>query len=159
MKNLLRTGVILLLLLAGRTQAQDADHSKFASVDIHSNAVCDMCQTTIQTEMLYVKGVQAVKVNLETNTIHVDYKANRTDPDKLRQAISKLGYMADNVMPDAEARKALPDCCQKEGCGLPGEKKEADAPAPPPAPPVAAPEEPVAPAPPVAPAEPTGPQR
>ena len=81
MKNLLKTGAFLLLLVAGRTYAQDADNSKFASVDIHSNAVCDMCQTTIQTEMLYVKGVQAVKVDLETNTIHVDYKANKTDPD------------------------------------------------------------------------------
>ncbi len=156
MKNLLKTGAFLLLLLAGRTYAQDADNSKFASVDIHSNAVCDMCQTTIQTEMLYVKGVQTVKVDLETNTIHVDYKANKTDPDKLRQAISKLGYMADNVMPDAEARKALPDCCQAEGCGLPGEKKAEAAPAMPPAPPAAAPEEPAAP--PAAPVEPTEPQ-
>ena len=157
MKNLLRTGAFLLLLVAGRTQAQDADHSKFASVDIHSNAVCDMCQTTIQTEMLYVKGVQAVKVNLETNTIHVDYRANKTDPDKLRQAISKLGYMADNVMPNAEARKALPDCCLAEGCGLPGEKKAEAAPAVPPAPPApltVAPEEPAAPPAPTEPMEP-----
>lgn len=158
MKNLLRTGVFLLLLVAGRTQAQDADQSNYASLDIHSNAVCDMCQNTIQTEMLYVKGVQAVKVDLETNTIHVDYKAKKTDPDKLRQAVAKLGYMADNLMPDPEARKALPDCCQKEGCGLPGAKKKeaaAAAPTTPPTPPALAPEEPAAPP---APAEPTEPQ-
>lgn len=148
--------MLLLMLVAVRTHAQDADHSKFASVDIHSNAVCDMCQTTIQTEMLYVKGVQAVKVNLETNTIHVDYKANKTDPDKLRQAVAKLGYMADNVMPDAAARKALPDCCQAEGCGLPAEKKAEAAPAVLPMPPTAAPQEPVTP--PAAPAEPTEPE-
>lgn len=143
MKNILKTGAFLLLLVAGRTQAQDADHSKLAAVDIHSNAVCDMCQNTIQTEMLYVKGVQAVKVNLETNTIHVDYKPGKTDPDKLRQAVAKLGYMADDLMPDPEARKALPDCCQAEGCGLPSEKKtEHVAPAPPVP---AAPEEPAVP--------------
>lgn len=158
MKNLLKTGAFLLLLVAGRTYAQNADNSKFASVDIHSNAVCDMCQTTIQTEMLYVKGVQAVKVDLEANTIHVDYKANKTDPDKLRQAISKLGYMADSVMPDPEARKALPDCCQKEGCGLPGEKKEVAAPAEQITPTAVEPEAPAAPPVPEAPAEPTEPQ-
>ena len=143
MKNLLRISALLLLLVGARTYAQDADHSKFASVDIHSNAVCDMCVTTIQTEMLYVKGVQAVKVNLDSNTIHVDYKPNKTNPDNLRQAVAKLGYMADGLMPDPEARKALPDCCQAEGCGMPGENKaEHEAPAPPVPP---APEEPAAP--------------
>ncbi|MGV9011400.1 MAG: heavy-metal-associated domain-containing protein [Flavobacteriales bacterium] len=158
MKNLLKTGAFLLLLVAGQTQAQDADHSKLTSVDIHTNAVCDMCQTTIQTEMLYVKGVQAVNVDLEANIIHVDYKANKTDPDKLREAVAKLGYMADNLMPDPEARKALPDCCQKEGCGMPGMHKEEAAPVTAPAPTTAAPEESLAPTAPAAPAEPVEPQ-
>ena len=143
MKNLLRISALLLLLVGARTYAQDADHSKLGSVDIHSNAVCDMCVTTIQTEMLYVKGVQAVKVNLDANTIHVDYKATKTNPDKLRQAVAKLGYMADDVMPDAAARKALPDCCQAEGCGLPSEKNAEHAAPAPPTPPT--PEEPAAP--------------
>lgn len=143
MKNLLRISALLLLLVGARTYAQDADHSKYASLDIHSNAVCDMCETTIETEMLYVKGVQAVKVNLDSNTIHVDYKPNKTNPDKLRQAVAKLGYMADDLMPDPEARKALPDCCQAEGCGMPSEKEEEHAAPAPPTP--SAPEEPAAP--------------
>lgn len=120
MKNTLKTVVLLMLLLAvPRTYAQHTDHGKFASLDIRSNAVCDMCVTTIETEMLYVKGVQKVRVDMDANLIHVDYRPNRTDPDKLRKAISDLGYMADDVPPDPEARKALPDCCQDEGCGLP----------------------------------------
>jgi len=143
MKNRMRTTAFLLLFAAASTYAQDADHGKFASVDIHSNAVCDMCETTIETEMLYVKGVQAVKVDLATNIIHVEYKAKKTNPDELREAVSKLGYLADNLMPDPEARKALPDCCQKEGCGMPGETKGEAAPPTPAAP--SAPAEPVAP--------------
>ena len=122
MKTLMRTLMLCLLLVATRSHAQDADHSKYASVDIHTNAVCDDCKHTIQTEMLYVKGVQAVTVDLATNTIHVDYKASKTDPDKLRTAVSQLGYMADSLMPDMEARKALPACCQAEGCGMPASK-------------------------------------
>ena len=141
MKNLLRTTAVLLLLVAAKTHAQDVNNDKFTGLDIHTNAVCDMCQNTIQTEMLYVKGVQAVKVDLTANIIHVDYKASKTDPDKLRHAVAKLGYMADDLMPDPEARKALPACCQKEGCGMPGENKgEVEAPAPPTPP---APTEPV----------------
>jgi hypothetical protein len=49
----------------------------------------------------------------------VDYDAKRTDPDKLRTAVTKLGYSADGALPDPKARKALPACCQQEGCGLP----------------------------------------
>lgn len=120
--NLLRMLALLLLFAGTGAYAQDDQHGKFASVDIRSNAVCDMCVTTIETEMLYVKGVQQVRVDMEANLIHVDYRPNRTDPDKLRKAISDLGYMADDVPPDPEARKALPDCCQDEGCGLPAEK-------------------------------------
>ncbi|MFZ1615794.1 MAG: cation transporter [Flavobacteriales bacterium] len=158
MKNLLKTGAFLLLLVAGRIQAQDVDNSKLASVDIHTNAVCDMCQTTIQTEMLYVKGVQAVNVDLAANIIHVDYKANKTNADKLREAVAKLGYMADNLMPDPEARKALPECCQKEGCGMPGMHKEEAMPAAPPVPKAEELEVPSAPTAPAVPAEPAEPQ-
>jgi copper chaperone CopZ len=124
MKTLMRTLMMCLLLVATRSHAQDADSSKFASVDIHTNAVCDDCQHRIQTEMLYVKGVQAVHVDLATNTIHVDYKANKTDPDKLRTAVTEIGYMADNLPPDPKARKALPDCCQSAHCDMPGSKKQ-----------------------------------
>lgn len=120
MKNSLKTILLPLLLAAAPLlHAQHQDHGKFAALDIRSNAVCDMCVTTIETEMLYVKGVQKVRVDMDANIIHVDYRPNRTDPDKLRKAISDLGYMADDVPPDPEARKALPDCCQDEGCGLP----------------------------------------
>lgn len=124
MKTLMRTLMMCLLLVATRSHAQDTDHSKYASVDIHTNAVCDDCQHRIQTEMLYVKGVQAVTVDLATNTIHVDYKANKTDPDKLRTAVTQIGYMADNMPPDPKARKALPDCCQSAHCDMPGSKKQ-----------------------------------
>ena len=45
------------------------------------------------------------------------------DFQSVRVAITKLGYAADSLPPDAKARKELPACCQKEGCGLPVEKK------------------------------------
>jgi copper chaperone CopZ len=97
-------------------------------VDIHTNAVCNDCKHRIETEMLYEKGVQKVTVDLDKEIIHVEYKAKKTDPDKLRQAVSKIGYLADDVQPDAKARAALPSCCQMT-------REEHDAaPAPAPAP-------------------------
>ncbi|MBS1583485.1 MAG: cation transporter [Bacteroidetes bacterium] len=116
MNKLLMTA-LLPLFLAGATNAQDK--KPLAGVDIHTNAVCDMCKSTIEKELVYEKGVKGVHVDLAANVIHVDYDAKRTDPDKLRTAVTKLGYSADGTAPDAEARKALPACCQKEGCGMP----------------------------------------
>ncbi|MBS1546225.1 MAG: heavy-metal-associated domain-containing protein [Bacteroidetes bacterium] len=120
MKTTLRTLAFLLLAATvGSAWAQD-DHGKFASVDIHTNAVCNDCKHRIETEMLYAKGVQSVTVDLDKEIIHVDYKAKKTDPAKLREAVSKIGYLADDVQPDPAARKALPSCCQMT-------KKEHDA--------------------------------
>lgn len=111
MKNLIKGITFLLLAATVPVQAQD-QHSKFASVDIHTNAVCDDCKHRIESEMLYAKGVQSVNVDLDKEIIHVEYKAQKTDPAKLREAVSKIGYLADDVQPDPKAREALPACCQ-----------------------------------------------
>ncbi|MBK9760349.1 MAG: heavy-metal-associated domain-containing protein [Flavobacteriales bacterium] len=86
---------------------------------IHTNAVCDMCKETIETELLYEKGVKAVELDLEKNLIYVEVDHKKTNVEKIRTAITKLGYAADSMVPDKAARENLPDCCKKEGCGLP----------------------------------------
>ncbi len=104
------------LFLGARLSGQD---QKLAHIDVRTNAVCDMCVRTIETEMLYEKGVKEVHVDLEANMIHVSVDPKKTDVQKVRTAISKLGYSADDLGPDMAAREKLPDCCKKEGCGLP----------------------------------------
>lgn len=110
MKNILKTIVMALVLMGGTVHAQD----KFAQLDIRSNPVCDQCKHTLETEMLYVKGVHAVSVDVDAKIIHVEYRPKKTNPEKLRQAVSKIGYEADGLAPDMKARKALPACCQLE---------------------------------------------
>ena len=55
----------------------------------------------------------------KTAKLTINYDAKKTNPDQLRQQISKLGYNADNVKADAAARAKLPACCrvEKSGCG------------------------------------------
>ncbi len=120
LKNLFNgLAAIALLATAHRAQAQGDD--KLASVDIHTNAVCGDCKERIESEMIYVKGVRSVKVDLTNENIHVEYKAQKTDPAKLREAVAKIGYLADGVQPDPTARAALPACCRMT-------KEEHDAP-------------------------------
>lgn len=115
MKQLLP--LLMLLLSAGSLRAQDPDG--LVALNIRTNAVCDMCVNTIQSELIYEKGVKAVVMDLDSNIVRVRIDPKRTDADKVRKALAGLGYAADDLLPDAKARAALPACCQKEGCGLP----------------------------------------
>lgn len=89
------------------------------AVAIRTNAVCDMCKKTIETELVYEKGVKAVELDLARNLILVDFDTKKTDLAHIERAIAALGYAANDLSPDTAARKNLPECCRKEGCGLP----------------------------------------
>lgn len=118
----------LTVLLAGlNLAAQDADvqatrDKKLAHLDIHTSTVCDMCEKTIEENLIYEKGVKKVDVDLAKSEIHVEYDPKKNSPEALRVAVSKLGYMADEIPGDEAAFKKLPLCCQKEGCGKPAVK-------------------------------------
>lgn len=112
--------IVLALLIGMRVSAQ----KKTEHIDIVSSTVCDMCKETIEKEMIYEKGVKKVSVDLATSSVHVEYDAKKSTPEKLRAALIKLGYAADGVPGDPKAFAKLPACCQKEGCGkLPTEPK------------------------------------
>lgn len=87
------------------------------SVKIQSSAICDMCEKTIETEMIYEKGVKKVDVDLSTAAVLVDFDPKKTDAVKLRAALVKLGYSAEGTPGNPEAFAKLPLCCQNEGCG------------------------------------------
>jgi periplasmic mercuric ion binding protein len=114
------TTIVLALALSG-AQAQDTK-SELAELDIRTSSVCDMCETTIEEGLIYEKGVKKADLDLATNVIHVTYDPKRTDADKLRTAVTKLGYYADDQPGDEKAYRNLPACCQKEGCGKPAGK-------------------------------------
>lgn len=114
MKNFLITLLMLVGLSAYAESKRGPD-----TLAIHTNAVCDMCVKTIESELIYEKGVKVVKVDLEHNIIRVVIDAKKTNLEKVRGAIVELGYAADDQLPDMAAREKLPDCCKKDGCGLP----------------------------------------
>ena len=112
MKNILTAA--LLLIGASATAQKNID-----TLDVKSTAICDMCVKTIESELIYEKGVQKVEVRLDDAVVHVQYDTRKTTPGKIRTAISKLGYMADSIPADEAAWNKLPTCCKKEGCGKP----------------------------------------
>ena len=124
--NMNYTITVAILLAASVAVAQDTPPDPplgkhIASIDIRTSTVCDMCEKTIEENLIYERGVKKVDVDLEKSRIHVEYDQRKISPEVLRIAVSKLGYMADDIPGDENAFKKLPACCQKEGCGKPVE--------------------------------------
>lgn len=82
-------------------------------IKIQTSAVCGMCKTRIEHDLAFAKGVTSVSLDNETKVVTVGYKPKKTDPDKIRKAISEIGYDADDVPANQEAHDKLPKCCQK----------------------------------------------
>ncbi len=59
------------------------------------------------------KGISNLSIDTKTNTITVTYDANKTTPEKIKEAINKAGYDADEQKATAQAVNALDGCCKK----------------------------------------------
>jgi periplasmic mercuric ion binding protein len=122
MKNFL---FLCLSLIAFTVNGQNADSKskKTEHLEVRTSSVCDMCERTIEDNLIYEKGVKKVELDLATGLLHIEYDPKKNTPEGLRTALTKLGYAADDVPGDPEAFAKLPACCQKEGCGKLPEQK------------------------------------
>lgn len=102
----------ILLGTANMAKGQDPE-PKEKEIKIQTSAICGMCEERIETNMAFEKGVKSVELDDKTKIVTITYKTAKTDPDKLRKAISKLGYDADDVEADPKAYAKLPACCKK----------------------------------------------
>lgn len=85
------------------------------TVRIHTSAQCSSCKKKIEHDMVYVKGVKSATLDLKTKDLIVVYSSEKTNPEKLRVAVTKIGYDADLVPADKKAYEELSDCCKKGG--------------------------------------------
>ena len=92
--------------------------------EIVTSAQCvgNCCKERIEEEMQFTKGVTAVNLDVESQVLTVTFKIKKTNLDKIKKAISLIGYDADDVEADKKAHEKLPECCQNPNFGKP--KKE-----------------------------------
>lgn len=102
----------LAIMFSNHLQAQDPE-PKIKEIKIQTSAICGMCEERIESNMAYEKGVTLVELDDKTKIVTITYRTAKTDPKKLREAISKLGYDADDVEADPKAYAKLPACCKK----------------------------------------------
>jgi mercuric ion binding protein len=85
------------------------------TIKVQTSAECGTCKKKLEKELVFEKGVKSVNLNLDTKVVTVVYSVEKTNADKIRAAISKIGYAADSIPADKKAYDRLPDCCKKDG--------------------------------------------
>ena len=93
--------VIAMFLVVGAT-AQKASSTQVVS--IQTNGTCQSCKEKIEQGLAFEKGVKDVNYDLATAIVKVTYNAGKTNVEKLRLAINKLGFTADGQKPETEKK-------------------------------------------------------
>ena len=81
---------------------------------IKTSAVCDQCKITIEKSINFEKGVKRATLDVESKELTLIYQSAKTNPDKLRVAVTKIGYDADSIPADPKAYSKLHFCCKKQ---------------------------------------------
>lgn len=96
-------------------EANAQDNKKTATIKIKTSAQCDMCKERLEKAFAYEKGVKKSELDVETAVFTVEYNPKKTTPEKLKDAVTKVGYDADELPANEKAYEQLPACCQKGG--------------------------------------------
>jgi len=83
-------------------------------VEIQTSAICGMCKKKLEHDIAFEKGVKSVELNDETKVLTVKYKKGKNSKEKIKKAITKAGYDADEMPANPKAYAALPECCKKD---------------------------------------------
>lgn len=102
--------ITIVLIIA----SQISVYSQADTIKIKTSAVCKTCKKTIEESLSFEKGIKKSSLDLESKVIKVIYNPSKTNPEKIRRAVSKTGYDADSIPKDPKAFKHLPDCCKDE---------------------------------------------
>ena len=82
------------------------------TIKIVTSSVCSTCKKTIEHDLSFEKGVKSSILNVETRELTVVYDSKKSNPDKIRLAVTKIGYDADSLKADPKSFKRLPECCK-----------------------------------------------
>jgi copper chaperone CopZ len=104
--------IIITFILALTALFASAQTKNTTEVKIKTSAVCETCKETIEHGLSFEKGVKSVRLDLENKMVTVVYLPTKTNEDKIRVALTNLGYDADSLKANPKAFGKLPECCR-----------------------------------------------
>lgn len=108
----LLTFVLALFSFVNLHAQEKAKPAKSATIVIKTSGECDMCKKKIEGEIGKMAGVKKAEFDVATHMLTVEYNPRKVSPDKIRKAISEIGYDADDVKANNRAQRELPECCR-----------------------------------------------
>jgi mercuric ion binding protein len=116
MKNIIL--ISLMLFSFGIFEKADAQvflkNKEYDTAFIKVSSRCNDCKQRIEKTLAYEKGLKDFNLDLKTHKVFVVFDSQKTTLDKIRVAITKVGYDADHMIADPEAYENLPKCCKKD---------------------------------------------
>lgn len=89
-----------------------AAHAQTDTLRVKTSAVCTTCKKTIEHDLSYEKGVKSSSLDVDSKIVTVIYNPKKTDPQKIREAITNIGYDADTLKRNPKSFDKLPECCK-----------------------------------------------
>lgn len=109
--------MIVLMSISFSAFSQKKDNIKTAVIKtiIHCDHCkqCETCGDKFNKDLYNEDGIKRVDVDAKAMTITVVYDTRKTDLDKIKVMISKLGYDADDLKADPAGVAKLDGCCKK----------------------------------------------
>jgi len=111
--------IFVLILFTFFTISISAQNSKNEKAVIQTNIDCDHCKAcetcgqNFQDNLYKISGLKMYELDEEAMTITVYYNGKKTSLEKIKTAITKLGYDADELKADEVAYEKLDACCKK----------------------------------------------
>lgn len=85
--------------------------TKMEHAMVKVGGVCDMCKNRIETAALSVKGVESAKWESESQMLHLNFNAAKTNSDAIQKAVVKVGHDTEKFKANDGIYKELPGCC------------------------------------------------
>ncbi len=82
----------LLLMCIASISADVTEKHKKEVVTYLVSMSCKNCQQRIEKNIPYEKGVTDLKVDLPNKLVTIEYRTDKTSPEKLKAAIKKMGF-------------------------------------------------------------------
>lgn len=92
MKHIIFIIAFLVCGLIMPTTASASDKGELVTVVYSVGLHCNNCKKKVENNIAFEKGVKDLQVNLEDKTVTVTFRTDKTDSEKIKEAIEKLGY-------------------------------------------------------------------
>ncbi len=97
------------------THDEHSDHGtemNHAMVTVAGN--CDMCKERIENAALSVAGVESATWEAESQMLHLNFDAGKTNSAEIQQAVANAGHDTEDFKAPDEVYDELPGCCLYE---------------------------------------------